>query len=78
MARTSSLVKPTVQELLHLEVVRTERLSAHWMRVTLGGGEIARFTPMGFDQWFRLFLPVGGDEGLERLPAKANKMFGYL
>lgn len=78
MARNSSLVKPTVQELLHLEVVRTERLSAHWMRVTLGGGEIARFTPMGFDQWFRLFLPVGGDEGLERLPAKANKMFGYL
>ncbi|MBM7826205.1 NADPH-dependent ferric siderophore reductase [Microbacterium aurum] len=51
------------------------------MRITLGGGEIARFTPMGYDQWFRIFLPhsgEGGDEGLERIPAKANKIFGYL
>lgn len=77
-ARPARLVKPASQELLHLEVLRTARLTPHWMRVTLGGGEIARFTPMGFDQWFRLFLPVGGDEGLERLPAKANKMLGYL
>lgn len=71
-------MKPASQELLHLPVIRTERLSPHWMRVTLGGGEIDRFTPLGHDQWFRLFLPVGGDEGLERIPAKANKMFGYL
>jgi NADPH-dependent ferric siderophore reductase len=33
---------------------------------------------MGFDQWFLLFLPIGGDAGLDRVPAKANKMFGYL
>ncbi len=78
MARASALVKPASQDLIHLEVLRTERLSAHWMRVTLGGGEISRFTPMGFDQWFRIFLPLGGDEGLERIPAKANKIFGYL
>ncbi len=78
MARYSSLVKPASPELLHLKVVRTERLSEHWMRITLGEGDIARFRPMGFDQWFRLFLPLGGDEGLERIPAKANKIFGYL
>lgn len=81
MARSSSLVKPASQELLRLEVLRTERLSPHWMRITLGGGEIDRFAPMGFDQWFRLFLPhsgEGGDEALERIPAKANKIFGYL
>ncbi len=72
------LVKPETQGLVHLTVLRTERLSPHWMRVTLGGGEIERFRAMGYDQWFRLFLPLGGDEGLERLPAKANKMFGYL
>ncbi|KZE89552.1 siderophore-interacting protein [Microbacterium sp. TNHR37B] len=78
MARYSSLVKPASPELLHLKVVRTERLSAHWMRITFGEGDIARFRPMGFDQWFRLFLPLGGDEGLERIPAKANKIFGYL
>lgn len=78
MARYSRLVKPLQQELLHLQVLRTERLSPHWMRVTVGGGDIDQFTPMGYDQWFRLFLPVGGDEGLERIPAKANRMLGYL
>jgi len=78
MARSSSLVKPATQELLHLTVLRTERLSPHWMRITLGGGDIDRFRPLGFDQWFRIFLPLGGDEGLERIPAKANRIFGYL
>ena len=74
----SKMVKPASSELLHLTVLRSERLSAHWIRVTLGGGDIDRFRPMGFDQWFRLFLPIGGDAGLDRVPAKANKMFGYL
>lgn len=81
MPRIPALVAPAAQELLRLEVLRTERLSPHWMRVTLGGGDIARFTALGYDQWFRLFLPhsgEGGDEGLERIPAKANKIFGYL
>ena len=70
----SKLVKPESSELIHLSVLRTQRLSEHWMRVTLGGGEIEKFHPMGFDQWFRLFLPIGGDAGLDRVPAKANKI----
>ncbi|WP_309128923.1 siderophore-interacting protein [Microbacterium sp.] len=74
----SKLVKPASAELIHLTVQRTERLSPHWMRVTLGGGEVDRFTPMGYDQWFRLFLPIGGEAGLDRVPAKANRMLGYL
>ncbi len=81
MARFSRLSKPVAQELLRLDVLRVERLTAHWMRVTLGGGDIDRFTPLGYDQWFRLFLPHRGDAaeaGLERIPAKANKIFGYL
>lgn len=78
MAVASRLVKPETQGLLHLTVLRRERLSPHWMRITLGGGEIDRFRPMGYDQWFRLFLPLGGDQGLDRLPAKANRMLGYL
>jgi NADPH-dependent ferric siderophore reductase len=78
MARFSSLVKPESQDLLHLTELRTERLSPHWTRITLGGGDISRFRPLGYDQWFRIFLPMGGDEGLERIPAKANKIFGYL
>ncbi|WP_127473748.1 siderophore-interacting protein [Microbacterium sulfonylureivorans] len=78
MALASRLVKPETQGLVHLTVLRRERIAPHWMRVTLGGGEIDAFRPMGFDQWFRIFLPLGGDEGLDRLPAKANKLFGYL
>lgn len=78
MAMSSRLVKPESQDLIHLTVVRTERLAPHWMRVTLGGGEIDRFAHMGYDQWFRIFLPLGGDEGLDRLPAKAHKLLGYL
>jgi NADPH-dependent ferric siderophore reductase len=78
MARSSRLVKPAVQELLHLRVLRSRQLSPHWMRITLGEGDIARFTPMGYDQWFRIFLPVGGEAGLDRVPAKANKLIGYL
>ena len=78
MARFSKLVKPRDQRLIRLQVLRTQRLSPHWMRLTLGGGEIAHFEPLGFDQWFRLFLPLGGDDGLERLPEKANKIFGYM
>jgi len=74
----AKMVKPASQDLLHLTVVRTERLAPHWMRVTLGGGDIARFRSMGYDQWFRIFLPLGGDEGLDRLPAKAHKLLGYL
>ena len=78
MALASRLVKPETQGLVHLTVLRRERLSPHWMRITLGSGEVDAFRPMGYDQWFRLFLPLGGDEGLDRLPAKANKLFGYL
>lgn len=78
MVSFSRLVKPESQGLIHLQVLRTERLSTHWVRITLGGGEIDRFRHLGYDQWFRIFLPLGGDEGLERIPAKANKLFGYL
>lgn len=74
----SKMVKPETTELLHLEVLRSKRLAPHWVRVTLGGAEIDKFRPMGYDQWFRLFIPVGGEAGLERVPAKAHKMFGYL
>lgn len=74
----SKMVKPETSELLHLEVLRSQKLAPHWIRVTLGAGEIEKFQPMGFDQWFRLFIPVGGEDGLDRVPAKAHKMFGYL
>jgi NADPH-dependent ferric siderophore reductase len=54
-------------ELLTLQVVRRERLSPHFARVVLGRGDVHRFRPMGFDQWFRLFIPVRGGT-LEHVP----------
>lgn len=79
MARTNAAqtrVKPDKSELLTLHVVRRRRLSPSFARVTLGGPDLARFTPMGWDQWFRLFLPVA--EGtLARLPNRLDT-FAYM
>src|SRR5699024_10389053 len=66
-------VKPEQPKLLTLEVLRTERLSKSFSRVTLGRGDIDEFVYMGFDQWFRLFIPVSEDS-LARLPAKLDTL----
>ncbi|WP_285136346.1 siderophore-interacting protein [Microbacterium sp. lyk4-40-TSB-66] len=79
MARTTGAQKrlaPEKSELLTLYVRRRRRLSPTFERVTLGGPDLARFTPMGADQWFRLFLPVAGGT-LTRLPNRLDT-FAYL
>ncbi|MEU7003194.1 siderophore-interacting protein [Nonomuraea sp. NPDC046570] len=65
-----------MSEPLVLRVRRTAQIAPHFVRVTLGDGDIARFTPMGYDQWFRLFIPVPG-KPLPRLPDKLT-MASYL
>ncbi|SDH69818.1 NADPH-dependent ferric siderophore reductase, contains FAD-binding and SIP domains [Leifsonia sp. 98AMF] len=77
MARTNmqaTRVKPERSELLVLHVLRRERISSGFVRVTLGGGDIERFVPLGYDQWFRLFIPVGDDSTLDRLPTKLDTL----
>ncbi|MFC5826295.1 siderophore-interacting protein [Nonomuraea insulae] len=69
----STRIKPRTSELLILRVLRRERLSPHFARVTLGGGDAKSFVPMGYDQWFRLFLPVSEDS-LTRLPPKLTTL----
>ncbi len=69
----STRLKPEVSQLLQLHVLRSERISEHFMRVTLGGGDIDRFGYMGFDQWFRLFLPIKPGS-LARLPQKLTSL----
>ncbi len=74
MARTNmraTRTKPTQAELLVCRVLRTERVSPSFTRVVLGGDDLARFTPLGFDQWFRLFLPVDGGD-LAHAPHKLD------
>ncbi|MGY0019884.1 siderophore-interacting protein [Streptomyces sp. cg35] len=71
--------KPGTTGPLRLHVLRRDRLSPHFMRVTLGGGDIARFRPMGHDQWFRLFLPAprGTAASLDRVPERLTTL-SYL
>lgn len=63
--------------LVHAEVLRSERISPNFVRVTIGGDDLRRFEGKGFDQWFRLALPVDDGAGLERLPQRVDKR-GYL
>ena len=63
--------KPERAELLALHVVRTERISPSFVRVVFAGDDLARFRYMGYDQWFRLFLPAEGGD-LTRAPRKLD------
>lgn len=63
--------------LIHAAVVRSERITPHMMRVTLGGDELRRFEPRGFDQWFRLAVPVDDGSRLDNLPDRFG-IAGYL
>jgi NADPH-dependent ferric siderophore reductase len=63
--------------LVHAEVVRSARISPNFVRVTLGGDDLRRFEGKGFDQWFRLALPVDDGAALERLPQRVDTR-GYL
>ncbi|TDE88597.1 siderophore-interacting protein [Occultella glacieicola] len=69
--------KPETTTLVTLTVLRTERISTNFARVTLGGGDIEQFVPMGFDQWFRLFIPITDPESLGWVPSKLDT-FSYL
>ena len=53
-------VRPTDVSVQHLRVVRSERVSSSFVRVTIGddGDSAVDFTPVGYDQWLRLFLPT--------------------
>lgn len=64
---------PQQSTLLTMFVLRSERTSPAFVRVTLGGGDIESFVPMGFDQWFRLFIAVAEDS-LDRLPNKLDTL----
>ncbi|MFC8386692.1 siderophore-interacting protein [Nocardia sp. NPDC057272] len=63
--------KPDQRRIVTPEVLASERISPNFVRVTVGGPELAAFAPMGHDQWFRLFLP--GPDGL-RLPTTTNNV----
>ena len=63
--------------LVHAEVLRSARISPNFVRVTLGGGDLHKFEFKGFDQWFRLGIPVPDGISLDKLPDRVDKR-GYL
>ncbi|MEE2039995.1 siderophore-interacting protein [Nocardiopsis sp. CT-R113] len=63
---------PRHRAMIRTRVVRTTRVSKHFVTVTLGGGELEGFDFLGRDQFVRLFLPREGQERLH-MPADADK-----
>ena len=62
--------RPQRADLLVVQVLGRTRISPSFTRVTVGGPDAARFTPRGFDQWARIFLPVDDGSALARVPRK--------
>lgn len=62
---------------LTAEVVRAERISPHFVRLTLGGEGLAGWRHLGFDQWFRLAVPTSDDTRFDNLSDRYD-MGGYL
>jgi len=78
MASASNVVVTHAESgVVQAEVIRSERISPSFVRVTIGGDDLARFHYRGFDQWFRLAVPTGDGARFDNLPAKYD-LGGYL
>lgn len=71
----STLIPAKNGSLALADVVRSTRVTPNMIRVTVAGEQLAGFEPMGFDQWFRLFLPRAGETDY-RLPKRID-LIGY-
>lgn len=49
---------PTDPRMFTAEVIRTERVSPSFQRVTLASADLVGFDWQGLDHWFRLFFPL--------------------
>lgn len=73
-AHHAKAIKPVDPHVLRLEVLSSQHVSPSIRRVTVGGAALARLTPLGFDQWFRLFLPRA-DQNEFRLPTRTSTLW---
>ena len=55
-------------------VVRTQRISPSFQRVTIASAELAGFDWQGLDHWFRLFFPLAAQAEL-RLPEVQGRLW---
>lgn len=77
MASTNIKVSPAETGLVLAETLRAERISPHFVRVTVGGEGLDGWRSLGFDQWFRLALPVSAETRFDRLSERFD-LRGYL
>ncbi|MBY4129428.1 siderophore-interacting protein [Rhodococcus fascians] len=68
-------LKPDNPAFYRLTVLGCERISPSFIRVTLGGDSLSDFRYMGYDHWFRMFLPQPGQDE-PRIPS-ATSMLWY-
>lgn len=57
LSRTRA-VKPDAPQILELYVIGARQVSSGFQRITVGGEALGDLPRMGFDQWFRLFVPT--------------------
>jgi len=74
MAKRSKFVKPEQREIVSAHVLGSKQVSPNFVRVTIGGEELSGFVPMGFDHWFRMFIPDPDASGF-RLPTSGGNLW---
>ena len=67
-------VLPDVVRFYRLRVLRAYDVSPSFRRVTVTSDELSAFQHLGFDHWFRLFVPAAGQQTW-RLPTATSKFW---
>ncbi|WFR73798.1 siderophore-interacting protein [Prescottella defluvii] len=75
MAKRSKFVKPEQREIISAHVLGSKRISPNFVRVTIGGDGLRGFAPMGYDQWFRMFIPLRAQTGFQLPTASGNLLW---
>lgn len=74
MAQRTKFVKPQTRRVVSARVVSNKQISPTFFRITVAGPELEAISPMGFDQWFRMFIPQPGQSAL-RLPSATSNLW---
>ena len=77
MAASNIAVTHSDTGVVHAEVVEAERISPHFVRLTLADDALADWRDLGFDQWFRLAVPTSDHTRFDNL-AETFDTAGYL
>ncbi|QEO13786.1 siderophore-interacting protein [Agromyces intestinalis] len=77
MASSNIAITHAETGLVTADVVRAERISPHFVRLTISGDQLAGWRHVGFDQWFRLAVPTSDHTRFDNL-SETYDTAGYL